>query len=109
MRAGHRASATKMIGQVYEALVETEINLSKLKQQKTVIEEKMNLCCLEEILGSPTEEEEIVEEIEQADAYHGKLQLAVIDLDTALADKPPEDTLTLQSGRFGTHLSQLCT
>jgi len=68
MRAGHRASATKMIGQVYEALVETEINLSRLKQQKTVIEEKMNLLrrLHEEILDSLTEEEEIVEEIEQA-------------------------------------------
>ena len=68
MRAGHRASATKMIGQVYEALVDTEINLSRLKQQKTVIEEKMNLLWRldEEILDSLTEEEEIVEEIEQA-------------------------------------------
>ena len=38
-----RENKTKMIGQVYEALVDTEINLSRLKQQKTVIEEKMNL------------------------------------------------------------------
>ena len=63
-----RENKTKMIGQVYEALVDTEINLSRLKQQKTVIEEKMNLLWRldEEILDSLTEEEEIVEEIEQA-------------------------------------------
>ena len=35
------------------------------------------------------EEEEIVDEIEQSDAYRGKLQLAVIDLETVLVDKPP--------------------
>jgi len=56
MCAGHCASATKMTGQVHEALVETEINLSRLKQQKTVIEEKMNLLqhLDEEILDSLT-------------------------------------------------------
>ena len=91
VRAGHRSSATKMIGQADEALKETEINFSKLKQQKKALEEKLNVLRRfdQEILDSLTEDEDYVEEIEQADACCGKLQLATIDLETALLDKPP--------------------
>ena len=43
VRAGHRSSATKTIGQVHEALLEAELNISFLKQKKAALEEKMKL------------------------------------------------------------------
>ena len=56
MHARHCSSATKtMIGQAYEALEDAETNLSKLKQQRVALEEKMELLRRldEEIIDSP--------------------------------------------------------
>ena len=96
VRAGHRSSATKMIGQVREALEPegAETNLSMLKQRRAALEEKMELLRRldEEILDALTEEDDFTDEIEQADDYRGKLQMAIIDIDAAIlsATTPPE-------------------
>ena len=86
VRAGHRSSATKMIGQIEEALEVTETNLSMLRQKRTALEEKLELLRQldEEIMDALTEEDDFTEEIEQADAYRGKIQLAIIDIDAAI-------------------------
>jgi hypothetical protein len=81
-----------MIGQVREALEleGTETNFSMLKQRRAALEEKIELLrhLDEEILT----EDNFTEEIEQADTYRGKLQLAIIDIDAAIlsATPPPE-------------------
>ena len=86
VRAGHRSSATKMIGQIEEALEVTETNLSMLRQKRTALEEKLELLQQldEEIIDALTEEDDFTEEIEQADAYRGKILLAIIDIDAAI-------------------------
>ncbi len=93
IRAGHRSSATKMLGQVYEALGEAEINLAKLRQQRAALEKNVGtLQGLDrEVLDALVEEAEIVEEIEQSDAWRGKLQLAIVELETAILDKLSAD------------------
>lgn len=78
-----------MTGQLYEAMENVETNLPKLRQLATALEEKMSTLQKldQEILDSLDEEEEIVEEIEHADEVRGKLQLAIVELETAMADK----------------------
>ena len=97
VRAGHRSSATKTIGQVCEALEEERINYPKLIQQKTTIQAKMELLSRldKQILDAITheaEEEEFVEEIETADGWQDKIQSTLIDIDAALAKRPPVAT-----------------
>ena len=98
IRAGHRSSATKMIGQIYEALEGAEINLSRLRHQKEGLEEKLiHLQRLDlEILDLLAEDDDFTEEIEQADACKGKLQLAIIDLEAAVVAKST-DVLSIET------------
>ena len=62
VHAGHRSSATKMVGQVDEALEMTETNLSMLRQKRAALEEKLELLRQldEEIIDALTEEDNLL-------------------------------------------------
>ena len=74
-----------------------EPSLSKLRQLKTTLQEKTDILQQldKEILDLMTEEDDFAEEIELPDEYREKLQLTLIDLETALAS---EGTQTLTIG-----------
>ena len=86
LRTGHRSSTTRLINQTYDTLKEREANGPKLKQQETSLKEKLDtLRALDaEILNLLSDEEDIGNEIEQADTYREKVQLALCDIQAVL-------------------------
>ena len=80
IRAGHKASATKMLNEVDALLAaDTTPEIAKLTQLKLVIEEKLETLKLldAEILDLLEEEEALVKEIEQADLYKERIYQAI--------------------------------
>ena len=90
IRAGHKGSTTRIITQVYETLGGERgrlhgATLSRLRQYSEALKEKSDL--LKRLDGEILElvkEEELEEEIEQADVFSEKIQLALIELSDAL-------------------------
>ena len=70
IRAGHKASATRILTQIDTLLIEESPNLSKLSQLKLSLQEKLDTLKLldSEMLGL-IDEGELTSEIEQADAF----------------------------------------
>lgn len=99
IRAGHRAASTGIIAQVRDTLQASEKNYSRLKQQLQALKDKLEvLWSLDaEILNSvaPTEEDESLE-IEGADIVREEIEVAVIDIETALEREKCFNATTLE-------------
>ena len=82
IRAGHKASATRMLTQIDTLLAEESPNLSKLSQLKLSLQEKLDTLKLldSEMLGL-IDEGELTSEIEQADAFKEGIYTAMIKID----------------------------
>ena len=87
VRAAHRASVTRMIAQAQEMLrgpVE-ELNVPKLKQKRQALQVKTELLNkLDEEIVEIVDEDGLDDEVEQADVVRERIELAIIDLDSAL-------------------------
>ena len=78
--AGHKLSTSQIIAQVSTTIESPQVNLAVLKRMAETLREKQAIITKldAEILEAITEEDEIKEEIEQADIYHEKVELAII-------------------------------
>lgn len=83
IRAGHKASATKMLNEVDALLAEEPPKLTKLSPLKLSLEEKLATLKLldNEILDLIEEEESLAREIEQADTYKEGIYQAIVRID----------------------------
>ena len=103
IRGGHRASATRMVQLVSEMIAAfvhdptSELNTRRLLQLKMSLGEKLGtLKGLDgEILDS-VEEDDVADEIEQADAFKEKIYAATVDIDrycvpSSKGSPPPVD------------------
>ncbi len=97
LRAGHRASTTRILGQVQPAITAEPLDVSKINQLKRSLEDKLRTLSVldEEILGLMGEEA-IEEEIGQADEikeriYTARTRLDGVSLvaDPTAGDSPP--------------------
>ena len=86
VRAAHRGSVTRIVDQVYEVLqADDSFNIPRLKQQRMTLSGKLDvLSKLDDELIESIDEEELDEEVEQADKVREKIILAMIDIDHAL-------------------------
>jgi len=88
VRAAHRASVTRMIAQTREMLQgsseELNENVPKLKQKRQALQLKTELLKLDEEIVELVEEKGLDREIEQADIVREQIEIAIIDLDSAL-------------------------
>ena len=86
VRAGHRASTTKIIGRCQGLLAAESRDRTKLLQLRMSLQEKLDVLKQldEEILGL-VEEEKIANEIEQSDDFREGIHLVVIELDGTLS------------------------
>ncbi|KAL5474873.1 hypothetical protein EMCRGX_G026896 [Ephydatia muelleri] len=97
IRAGHRASVTRIIAQVQQALESEELNSSKLKQQLQTLREKVDvLRKLHSDILSALETEDITGDIEQADIVKETLESTILDLDAALTTQEQNNSPTVQ-------------
>ena len=89
VRSGHRSSTTRLLAQANDELQSLERNLAKLQQLKVALLEKLDvLRALDaEIveLSLILTEDELDDEILQADTFTEKIRLAVIEIDAALS------------------------
>ena len=94
IRAGHKASATRIIAQVKEGLDSTERNVPKLEQQRQKLKTKYDdLRKLDsDILGTLEAEDDILKEIEQTDLFNDEIELTILLLDEALSKEPDAQT-----------------
>lgn len=97
VRAGHRASTTRIIAQARENMEQEERNTAALTQQMTALKTKLDLLTAldAEILELTLNEDEIAQEIEHADTYKAQLQTMVFELEGALKTKG-KDASTLE-------------
>ena len=83
MRGGHRASATRIIIQVYEAIESTDSVgevITKLKQCNVALQEKLEVVRqLDSEVLDLVEENELEEEIRLADEFTAKVRRAIAD------------------------------
>ena len=91
VRAGHRASVSRIFSQVYENMEgsdDPERKLSKSRQQDKALKEKLQVLRTldSEILELTVADDDVVEEIQKADEYAERLQLALIDLERVLKE-----------------------
>ncbi|CAB3994553.1 Hypothetical predicted protein [Paramuricea clavata] len=106
VRGGHRASAKRIIAAAEESLQVFDPNnpeaVIKVKQQLTTLKEKMKtLSVHDEELLSLVKEEEIENEIEQADIFKERLQHSIVSIEMAL-EKIVNETLAHGSTVSGT-------
>ena len=94
IRAGHKASATKIIAQVKEGLHSTERNVPKLEQQRQKLKTKYDdLRKLDsDILDTLEAEDDILKEIGQTDLFNDEIELTILLLDEALSKEPDAQT-----------------
>lgn len=86
IRAGHRGSVTRIIGQLQTTLALESADTRKLKQLKqSLIEKSGILAKLDEDLSETVEDEQLEAEIEQADQIREEISLAVINIEESLA------------------------
>ena len=90
IRAGHKASAARIIAQVKEGLATTERNVPRMDQQRQKLKMKYDdLRKLDsDILGSLESEDDIRNEIEQIDLFNDEIELTILLLDEALTKEP---------------------
>ena len=90
IRAGHKASATRMLNEVDTLMAEPSPELSKLSQLRMSIEEKLKTLKLldDNIIDLIEDEDEIAEEIEGADFYKEGIYGALVKIDRATLTRP---------------------
>ena len=101
IRAGHKASVSKVIGQAKADLDSNDRDPLKLQQQRQKLKEKLEILRKldSEILDLTADENEISAEIEQTDEFNGDLELTILTLDKALdANAATDDTLQIPQG-----------
>jgi len=82
IRAGHKASATRIVTQINGILSEDNPDLTKLLQLKLSIQEKLEtIKSLDGELLDLVTEDDLTSEIEQADAYKEGIYAAIIRID----------------------------
>ena len=99
-RKGHRQSATRLVNQVETLIEEAEPDMTKLRQYKVSLEEKREeIKALDASVLNVIEEERIESEIEQADIYKEKIQLAICGIEAVLGGiaSPPPPVITSPS------------
>ena len=86
LRAGHRASATRLISQTKDSLIADTVSITKLKQLEVSLREKMVLLKTldSEIFDALEEEGDFEMEIEQADICTENIQLAIFEIEAKL-------------------------
>ena len=86
VRAAHRASVTRMIAQAQELLSsEDGLEPAKLKQKREALAAKAELLNkLDADIVEAVDEDELEEEIDGADAVRERIELTIIELDSAL-------------------------
>ena len=91
IRGGHRASATRMVTQVLDAIEHPdnpESTLTKLKQCKAALEEKLDTVKqLDADILDEVDETDVENEIDQADVFKEKVQREIIDATSAITAK----------------------
>ena len=82
IRAGHRASATRMITQTETLLSEETPNVVKLSQSKLSLQEKLEtIKVLDGEMLELMEDEDLAEEVQQADGFKEGIYGAMIKID----------------------------
>ena len=85
IRAGHRASTTRTLTKVNDALAAETADEAKLSQLKLTLEEKLGtLKLLDSEIVELTEEDALATEIERADDYKSEIYAAIVSIDKAL-------------------------
>eukprot|EP00731_Ephydatia_muelleri_P005954 Em0003g202a len=88
IRAGHRASATRISTQAKENLESTEFNPAQMKQHVQFLKDKLRVISQldAEIVDLLQTEEETTREIEQSDTFKEGIELAMINFESAVAE-----------------------
>ena len=90
LRAGHRASTTRILGQVEPAIAADPLDVSKINQLKRSLEDKLqSLSDLDQGILELTPEDSIETEIVQADEIRERLYAALSKLDLCLSPTIP--------------------
>ena len=80
VRGGHRSSTARIISQIYETMESTdevETIITKLKQYKLALQEKLEVFKqLDDEILQLVDDEEVDHEIEQADTFKERVQRA---------------------------------
>jgi len=85
VRGGHRTSAKRTIAALYEVIENPDAIITKLEQCKITLTEKLDtLRRLDEEILEQVEDDDVDDEIEQADVCHERIQAAIIDATTAI-------------------------
>ena len=94
VRAAHRGSVTRIIGQVYEQLEsEGPLNLPRLRQRKILLAEKRDILSkLDDELIEMVDEDDLEDKVEQADVIREKTGTCIMDIDQALERAGLDDT-----------------
>ena len=91
MRGGHRSSATRTIAALREAIETTEdldSVVTKLEQCRITLKEKLEILKqLDEEILELVEDDEVDNEIEQADIFKERIHVAIIESNKALGNK----------------------
>ena len=90
IRAGHKASASRMIRQVEETLGKDPVDSTKLSLLKCSLQEKLEtLKTLDGEIIDLIDDDKLAEEIEQADAFKETIYEAIIKIDKATSKTAP--------------------
>ena len=88
LRAGHRASTTRILGQVQPSIADDPLDVPKITQLKRSLEDKLvSLSGLDERILELTPEDAIETEIVQADEIKERIYVALSELDHCLSPK----------------------
>ena len=98
VRGGHRSSTTRIISQIYETTESTdevEVVVTKLRQCKLALQEKLEIIKqLDDEILQLVDDEEVESAIEQADTFKERVQRAMIDSSQALKTREGRVTIT---------------
>ena len=98
VRAAHRGSVTRLLGQVDEMLASTDV--CRLKQLKQSLIDKLSvLSKLDDELIELVEEDQLEAEVEQADLIKEKVEFAVISIEDVIGDLVAPPPVTKCNGR----------
>ena len=83
VRAAHRGSVTRIVGQVYESLESGDaLSVPRLRQQKSLLSGKLDILSkLGDELIEMVTEDELDHEVEQADIIKERIGLCIMDID----------------------------
>ena len=97
IRAGHKGSVTRIIAQVSGMFDSSQINPSKMTQHLQTLKEKREVLKKldSEILDATAEEKELTDEVEESDLFKEKIDLAIIDIEGALAGTKTSDAMNI--------------